>query len=80
MKINGWKRNLLLSVVFVVYLVIGAAVFYGIEKDAPSPPPSPLTMYMMKVMSEKQMKGIQQGMTKIVPHITMAYKGMYLFF
>ena len=64
--------------VFVVYLVLGAGIFYGIEKDAPPSPPDALTMYMMKVMSEKQMYGIQQGMAKMVPHITQAYKGNVL--
>ena len=76
MDLNGWKKSILLTLVLVVYLIIGAAVFYGIENDAPPPPPDFKSMYMMKVMSEKQMEGIKTGMTMAVPTVTQAYKGI----
>lgn len=75
MKIDGWKKNILLTVVFVAYLVIGAAVLYGIENDLPPPAPDRMTMLIIKAVSEKQMKGIQMGMAQAVPQVTQGYKG-----
>ena len=70
----------MVSLIFAVYLIIGAAIFYGIEKDAPPPPPDFKTKFIMKTMSEKQMEGIKMGMTKALPQLTQAYKGKLHFF
>ena len=75
MDLNGWKKNILLATIFVVYLILGAAIFYGIENDVPPPPPDAKTMYIMKTMSEKQMEGIQKGMSMAVPQVAAMYKG-----
>ena len=75
MDLNGWKKDILLTIIFVVYLILGAAIFYGIENDVPPPPPDAKTMYIMKTMSEKQMEGIQKGMSMAVPQVATMYKG-----
>lgn len=74
MKLTNFTRSLLISALFTVYLLLGAGIFYAIEKDAEEPMDRTLA-FMLKVASEKQLAGIQMGMTKAVPRVTEAYKG-----
>ncbi len=74
MKLSAWKGSLLLTGIFLLYLLLGAGVFYAIEKDAEEPVDI-TAMFMLKVAGEKQMKAIQTGMSKAVPQVAQAYKG-----